>query len=126
MIDFTARWLLDNLPTSYTPSLVHNDYRNGNVMVNPEGIVAVLDWGEHIGDPMRDLGWMPTHSGAGRAHLPVGGFGEADDFYAGYESVSGKAVDRQAVKFWQVFGSFWWLWGVWAWPSITVMTRSKR
>lgn len=110
MIDFTARWLLDNLPTSYTPSLVHNDYRNGNVMVNPEGIVAVLDWEvAHIGDPMRDLGWMLTHSWRfGRAHLPVGGFGEADDFYAGYESVSGKAVDRQAVKFWQVFGSFWW------------------
>ena len=70
----------------------------------------MLDWeGAHIGDPMRDLGWMLTHSWRfGRAHLPVGGFGEADDFYAGYESVSGKAVDRQAVKFWQVFGSFWW------------------
>ena len=110
MIDFTARWLLDNLPTSYTPSLVHNDYRNGNVMVDATGIVAVLDWEvAHIGDPMRDLGWMLTHSWRfGRAHLPVGGFGAADDFYAGYESVTGEAVDRQAVKFWQVFGSFWW------------------
>lgn len=110
MIDFTARWLLDNLPASYTPSLVHNDYRNGNVMVDGEGIVAVLDWEvAHIGDPMRDLGWMLTHSWRfGRAHLPVGGFGLADDFYAGYESVTGEAVDRQAVKFWQVFGSFWW------------------
>ena len=110
MIDFTARWLLDNLPSNYTPSLVHNDYRNGNVMVDTSGIVAVLDWEvAHIGDPMRDLGWMLTHSWRfGRAHLPVGGFGTADDFYAGYESVTGVAVDPQAVKFWQVFGSFWW------------------
>lgn len=110
MIDFTARWLLDNLPIDYTPSLVHNDYRNGNVMVDAEGIVAVLDWEvAHIGDPMRDLGWMLTHSWRfGRAHLPVGGFGSAEDFYAGYESITGTAVDRQAVKFWQVFGSFWW------------------
>ncbi|NCF44155.1 MAG: phosphotransferase [Proteobacteria bacterium] len=110
MIDFTARWLLDHLPQSYTPSLVHNDYRNGNVMVDANGIVAVLDWEvAHIGDPMRDLGWMLCHSWRfGRAHLPVGGFGAVDDFYAGYEAGSGTPVDRQAVKFWQVFGSFWW------------------
>jgi aminoglycoside phosphotransferase (APT) family kinase protein len=110
MIDFTARWLLDHLPQNYTPSLVHNDYRNGNVMVDPSGMVAVLDWEvAHIGDPMRDLGWMLCHSWRfGRAHLPVGGFGQAEDFFAGYESVTGQTVDRQAVKFWQVFGSFWW------------------
>ena len=110
MIDFTAQWLLANLPSSYTPSLVHNDYRNGNVMVDQNGIVAVLDWEvAHIGDPMRDLGWMLTHSWRfGRAHLPVGGFGEVADFFAGYEAVSGQSVDHQAVKFWQVFGSFWW------------------
>ena len=110
MIDYTARWLLAHLPQSYTPSLVHNDYRNGNVMVDANGIVAVLDWEiAHIGDPMRDLGWMLCHSWRfGRAHLPVGGFGAADDFYAGYEAVSGTPVDSQAVKFWQVFGSFWW------------------
>ena len=110
MIDYTARWLLDHLPQSYVPSLVHNDYRNGNVMVDANGIVAVLDWEvAHIGDPMRDLGWMLCHSWRfGRAHLPVGGFGAADDFYAGYEAVSGTPLDRQAVKFWQVFGSFWW------------------
>jgi hypothetical protein len=79
-------------------------------MVNQDGIVAVLDWEvAHIGDPMRDLGWMLTHSWRfGRAHLPVGGFGEVADFFAGYESVSGQSVDRVAVKFWQVFGSFWW------------------
>lgn len=110
MIDYTARWLLDHLPTNYTPSLVHNDYRNGNVMVDAQGMVAVLDWEvAHIGDPMRDLGWMLCHSWRfGRAHLPVGGFGQLEDFFAGYESVSGQPVDRQAVKFWQVFGSFWW------------------
>ena len=63
MIDYTAQWLLANLPANYSPSLVHNDYRNGNVMVNQDGIVAVLDWEvAHIGDPMRDLGWMLTHS----------------------------------------------------------------
>jgi aminoglycoside phosphotransferase (APT) family kinase protein len=110
MIDFTARWLLDHLPADFTPSLVHNDFRNGNVMVDATGVVAVLDWEvAHIGDPMRDLGWMLTHSWRfGRAELPVGGFGQTEDLFAGYESVSGEKVDPEAVKFWQVFGSFWW------------------
>jgi aminoglycoside phosphotransferase (APT) family kinase protein len=110
MIDYTARWLLANLPENFTPSLVHNDFRNGNVMVDETGVVAVLDWEvAHIGDPMRDLGWMLTHSWRfGRAELPVGGFGQIEDLFAGYESISGKKVDPEAVKFWQVFGSFWW------------------
>ena len=30
MIDYAAQWLLANLPKNYTPSLVHNDFRNGN------------------------------------------------------------------------------------------------
>jgi hypothetical protein len=38
----------------------------------------------------------------------VGGFGELDDLIAGYESASGEKVDRDAVRFWEVFGSFWW------------------
>ena len=110
MIDYTARWLLDHLPEAPRMALVHNDFRNGNVMVGPEGVVAVLDWElAHIGDPMRDLGWICTNSWRfGRRDLPVGGFGETADLFAGYESVSGRKVDAAQVKFWEVFGSFWW------------------
>ena len=39
---------------------------------------------------------------------PVGGFGEVDDLFAGYQAVSGEKVDRAAVRFWEIFGSFWW------------------
>ncbi len=113
MIDYTARWLLDNLPAAMPFALVHNDFRNGNLMISPDcpsGVVAVLDWETaHIGDPMRDLGWICTNSWRfGRSDLPVGGFGHYDELLAGYASVSGREVDRQALKFWEVFGSFWW------------------
>ncbi len=110
MIDYAGRWLLDHLPEGFTPALVHNDFRNGNIMFSPEGIVAVLDWEvAHIGDPMRDLGWICTNSWRfGRSDLPVGGFGAYEDLFAGYESVSGQPVDEERVKFWEVFGSFWW------------------
>jgi aminoglycoside phosphotransferase (APT) family kinase protein len=110
MIDFTACWLEDHLPPFSRRTLVHNDFRNGNLMVSPEGIVAVLDWEvAHIGDPMRDLGWVCTNSWRfGRTELPVGGFGEYADLFRGYEEESGQKVDPDHVKFWEVFGSFWW------------------
>lgn len=110
MVDYTARWLLDHLPETPRTTLVHNDFRNGNIMVGPKGVVAVLDWElAHIGDPMRDLGWICTNSWRfGRRELPVGGFGEYADLFAGYEAVSGTRVDPAHVRFWEVFGSFWW------------------
>ena len=111
MIDFTGRWLSENLPESTEQTLVHNDFRNGNLMVDRTGVVAVLDWEiAHIGDPMRDLGWICTNSwryGAG-PELPVGGFGAYEDLFAGYEATSGHRVDLSRVQYWEVFGSYWW------------------
>ena len=110
MIDFTGRWLSDHLPAEQVPALVHNDFRNGNVMFDENGVVAVLDWEvAHIGDPMRDLGWICTNSWRfGRSDLPVGGFGTYEDLFAGYESITATPVDPECVKWWEVFGSFWW------------------
>ena len=110
MIDFTAQWLLNNLPEFTSPTLVHGDFRNGNLMIDESGLVAVLDWElAHIGDPMRDLGWLCVNSWRfGFSSNPVGGFGAVDDLISGYESVAATRVDRCAIEFWQVFGSFWW------------------
>ncbi len=113
MIDYAARWLAQELEHrgQVELSLVHNDFRNGNVMVDPvKGLVAVLDWETaHIGDPMRDLGWICTNSWRfGQRRLPVGGFGTYEDLFAGYEDVTGRPVDRGRVQYWEVFGSFWW------------------
>jgi hypothetical protein len=111
MIDFAARWLLEHLPPPCEPRLVHGDFRNGNLMMTPErGVVAVLDWElAHLGDPVRDLGWLATNSWRfGRSDLEVGGFGTIDDMLAGYESASGVRIHPDHVKFWIAFGSFWW------------------
>ena len=119
MIDYTAQWLLSHLPQDSRTTLVHGDFRNGNLMVTPEGIKAVLDWELcHVGDPMRDLGWLCVNSWRfGNRSLPVGGFGRVEDLVAGYESVSSHRVDRDALRFWEVFGSFWW--------SITTLGMAK-
>ena len=110
MIDFTAQWLLNNLPPESDSALVHGDFRNGNLMVAEQGITAVLDWELcHLGDPMRDLGWLCVNSWRfGRRDLPVGGFGTVDELVAGYEAQACTRIDRDALHFWEVFGSFWW------------------
>ena len=111
MLDYSARWLLDNLPPAMEPTLVHGDFRNGNLMLSPEaGVVGVLDWElAMIGDPIRDLGWLCTNSWRfGRPDLPVGGFGDYGELLAGYEQVTGRVVDPEHLRFWIVFGSFWW------------------
>ena len=109
MIDYAAQWLRANLPQDYRMALVHNDFRSGNFILGGKGVAAVLDWETaHIGDPMRDLGWICTNSWRFGGEGPVGGFGEREDLFRGYQEVSGKPVDPAHVRFWEVFGSFWW------------------
>jgi aminoglycoside phosphotransferase (APT) family kinase protein len=110
MIDYAAAWLRQHLPRNPRIALVHNDFRNGNLMVGPEGVRAVLDWEiAHLGDPVRDLGWMCVNSWRfGRSDLVVGGFGHIEDLLQGYRATSGVEVDPEHLKFWIVFGSFWW------------------
>lgn len=110
MIDYTWRWLKDNIPIGCRQTLVHGDFRNGNLMVGQHGIKAVLDWElAHIGNPIRDLGWLCVNSWRfGVAEKEVGGFGTVSDLLAGYEKETGIRVATSELKFWQVFGSFWW------------------
>ena len=55
-----AEWVLQNLPSSPSPTLIHNDYKFDNVILDPGDlakIIGVLDWEMcTIGDPLSDLG----------------------------------------------------------------------
>jgi aminoglycoside phosphotransferase (APT) family kinase protein len=88
---------------------VHGDFRNGNLIVGPDGIRAVLDWElAHLGDPLEDLGWLCVKAWRFGSPLPVGGFGTYDDLIQAYEKASGAAVDRAALRWWEMFGVFKW------------------
>ena len=56
------RWLRDRQPDSGPTSLVHNDYKLDNVLVDPADParpVAVLDWDMcTVGDSLVDLGYL--------------------------------------------------------------------
>jgi aminoglycoside phosphotransferase (APT) family kinase protein len=91
-------------------TVVHGDFRHGNLMVDRSGVAAVLDWElAHIGDPLEDLGWICVPSWRfGELDRPVGGFGSREDLIAGYEAAGGAAVNRERLKFWEIFGSLKW------------------
>ena len=111
VFDMTFRWLEEHCPPPPEhPRLVHGDFRNGNLMIGPEGIRAVLDWEiAHVADPMEDLGWLCTSSWRfGVVDKPVGGFGEREDLWEGYEAAGGVPVNRQHALWWEVYGSMRW------------------
>jgi len=110
MIDYTRCWLLDNAPVSSRLCLVHNDFRNGNLIVNSSGVAAVLDWEiAHIGNPMQDLGWICVNSWRfGNSQHPVGGFGQVQDMLEGYKAVTGMEITEKELKYWIVLGSYMW------------------
>jgi aminoglycoside phosphotransferase (APT) family kinase protein len=107
--ELAFRWLRRNPPPSQRITLVHGDFRNGNLIVGPDGIRAVIDWEIcHIGDPWEDLAWLCIRSWRFGAPAEVGGFGDRDDLYAAYEEASGVPVDRDAVQWWEVMTNVKW------------------
>ena len=86
---------------------MHGDFRMGNVIVGPEGLRTVLDWElAHVGDPHEDLAWMCIKTWRfGQLDQPVGGVGAREPFYRAYESESGRALDREALRYWELLCS---------------------
>lgn len=93
----------------HRPAIVHGDFRLGNLLVDADGLRAVLDWElVHLGDPLEDLGWLCTKAWRFGQELPVGGFGDYDQLIAAYEAEGGGPVDRDALRWWVVFGTLRW------------------
>ena len=108
-LELAFRWLAGRSATPPRCTVVHGDFRIGNVIFGPEGLRAVLDWElAHVGDPTEDLGWLCVRSWRFGAGPPVGGLDAREPFFAAYEQAGGGPVDPAAVRWWDVFGNLKW------------------
>jgi len=110
------RWLVDRLPASPPPTLVHNDWKLDNMAMaadDPGRCVAVYDWDMcSVGDPLCDLGTLlglwsnPGEGLAGSNPMPTQseGFVTRQEATRRYAQRSG--ADVAAIPYYVVFGTF--------------------
>jgi aminoglycoside phosphotransferase (APT) family kinase protein len=101
---FVLGWLRANAPSNAVTTLVHGDFKPGNVLVADGRVTAVLDWETaHLGDPHEDLGWVTNPLRQGEHRIP--GAWEPDDLLERWALRTGMEVDRDAVRWWQVLAN---------------------
>ena len=107
-VERVGAWLREHLPASPAPTIVHGDYRLGNVMLAadaPARVNAIFDWEmATIGDPLADIGYLTATwsepSDAERLETMFDrltvthaeGFLSRDELIARYEERSGRAM----------------------------------
>ena len=115
LMDCIIQWLTDRLPVSPAPSLVHNDFKLDNVMLNledPGRIEAVLDWEmATVGDPLVDVGlilcyWaQPADPGGTKPSITAqAGWYTRDELIGHYAHKTGR--DVSLINYYEVFALF--------------------
>ena len=102
------RWLRAHPPPpAQRLSVVHGDYRTGNLLVAPDGqIRAVLDWElAHTGDPLEDLAWSFNRVWCFQRDDRVGGLASRQQAIAWWRAASGLQVDERALHWWELFNA---------------------
>ena len=112
--------LRKTLPMDGARVVCHGDFRVGNFMVGPEGLVGVLDWEfAHVGDPREDLGWPMVRSWRFRMdHLRLGGIAQPQEFLDAYAAHSGRKVTLAELHPFELLGAVRW--------AIGALTQARR
>ena len=104
-VDRLAAWLSSEIPASPPPTMIHNDYKLNNLLLDyadPTCITAVLDWEmATVGDPLSDLASLVVYwtepgetemMGGLKSVTSSAGFPRRDDIIEMYARTSGRDV----------------------------------
>lgn len=96
-------YLRAHLPEADQLTLVHGDYRTGNLVYDDDGIAAVLDWEfATIGDPLLDVAWVCARSNRMDSEL-VCFLMHRERFLEAYEQASGIRPDAKKIHYWELY-----------------------
>lgn len=110
VLELAFSWLKKNAPAPAKPVLVHGDFRLGNLIVDENGLGAVLDWElAHLGDPREDIAWLCVNSWRfGHSEKRVGGFGDLPEMLDAYAAAGGERFTAAEIDWWEILGSLKW------------------
>ena len=100
------RWLRRNPPPpAQRLSVVHGDYRTGNLLVDTSGAVrGVLDWEmTHAGDPLEDLAWSLGRVWRFDRGELAGSLLPRGEAIAHWQRASGFTAQSEALRWWELF-----------------------
>ena len=109
--EWAFHWLAANRPSPSPHVLVHGDFRMGNLIVDENGLAAVLDWElVYTGEVYEDLAWFCIRAwrfGSPQS-MGAGGLGSVESFLSAYEAASGTALDRDVFRWWLTVATLRW------------------
>jgi aminoglycoside phosphotransferase (APT) family kinase protein len=119
-IELGLLWVRERLPREREVTVVHGDFRLGNLAVGPEGLAAVLDWEfAHVGDPVEDVAWPLVRAWRfGVDDRRLGGIADVEPYLERYCDLTGREVALAELDVWEVFGNVKW--------AIGALKQSRR
>jgi aminoglycoside phosphotransferase (APT) family kinase protein len=109
-IEYGVAWCRERIPLERPRVVGHGDFRIGNVMVDENGVVAVLDWEfAHVSDPLEDLAWPLVRAWRfGGDGERLGGIAGAERYLARCAELTGLEPPVDEVYAWEVLGNCKW------------------
>jgi aminoglycoside phosphotransferase (APT) family kinase protein len=119
-IELGLWWLRENRPPARDAVVNHGDYRIGNVVVDADGLVGVLDWEfVHLDDPVRDMAFGMVRAWRfGAVEQRLGGVGDVEPFVQRYNELTGLEVRPEELDYWELAGNVAW--------AIGCLTQAQR
>jgi aminoglycoside phosphotransferase (APT) family kinase protein len=119
-IELGLWWLRKNRPPPREPVVVHGDFRIGNLAVDENGLVGVLDWEfAHLDDPARDLSFALVRAWRfGVPHLRLGGIADTEQYLERYNELTGFDVRPEELDYWELAGNVAW--------AVGCLTQAQR